>query len=397
MTLAFPRRRLLALGAVALGGAAVGAPTRRLVMNGGPDTRALSTAFPGKGEMIVQRIRPPLLETPFEVFDQGVFTPNDRFFVRWHWDAPTSVDSAAFRLRIDGAVERPFELTLDEILRLPRTGLAAVNQCAGNSRALFEPRMPGAQWSHGAMGNARWEGVSLKALLDRARMKAGAVAVRLSGLDTPLTDADRYAKSLPIDVARSDLPFLAYAMNGEVLPMLNGFPLRLVVPGWYSTYWVKAVNRIEVLDAADTNFWTAKAYKIPTTPGADIAPGAKDFPTVPISTMVPRSFITNVREGESIAAGPTTLRGIAMGGDHGVARVDVSPDGGRTWRPATLGTDEGRYSFRQFTAGVTLARGPVTLMARCTNAAGVTQPMRANWNPSGYMRGCVETVNATVA
>lgn len=393
-----PRRRVLALGAAAIGGtAAAPAGMTRLLMNGGPAERALSADFPGKGEMVVQRIRPPLLETPFEVFDQGVFTPNDRFFVRWHWDAPTSVDTAAFRLRIDGAVERTVEFTLDELLKLPRVSMAAVNQCAGNSRALFEPRMPGAQWSHGAMGNALWEGVSLKALLDRAGVKAGAVAVRFSGLDAPPTDADPYAKSIPVDVARTDLPFVAYAMNGEALPMLNGFPLRLVIPGWYSTYWVKALNRIEVLDAPDTNFWTAKAYKIPTTPGAHIAPGTKDFESAPITTMVPRSFLTNVREGGRLSAGEQTVRGIAMGGDQGVRRVEVSADGGRNWRDATLGTDEGRYSFRRFEITLPLAPGPVTLMSRCTNDAGATQAMTPNWNPSGYMRGCVEAVHATVA
>src|SRR6202008_1470747 len=171
-------------------------------------------------------------------------------------------------------------------LALPQVELAAVNQCSGNSRGYFHPRVSGAQWSHGAMGNARWSGVSLQTVLDRAGVKAGAVQVRFSGLDEAvLPDAPKLMKSLAIDHARDGEVMIAYAMNGEPLPLLNGFPLRLIVPGWYSTYWVKMLNDIEVLDRPDDNFWTTKAYLIPDTPLANVRPGQKDFKLVPISTM----------------------------------------------------------------------------------------------------------------
>jgi DMSO/TMAO reductase YedYZ molybdopterin-dependent catalytic subunit len=373
----------------------------RLPLPGGPDTRTITTSFPQKGALILQRTRPPLLETPFEVFDQSVFTPNDRFFVRWHWAViPTEIDVDSFRLGIRGHVERPMSLTLDEILALPRVELAAVNQCSGNSRGYFAPRVAGGEWSNGAMGNARWTGVRLRDLLDRAGVRAGAVQVRFNGMDEPVVaGAPDFLKSLDIDHARDGEVMIAYAMNGEPLPLLNGFPLRLVVPGWYSTYWVKMLTDIEVLDRPDDTYWMATAYKIPDTPHADVRPGQTGVKSVPISRMVPRSFITNLKEGATLKAGaPALARGIAFGGDTGVAQVAFSSDGGRSWRPAQLGRDEGRYSFRQWQITFTPpAPGPRTLMVRCTSSSGETQPAAPNWNPGGFMRNVIEQTNVIVA
>ena len=199
-------------------------------------------------------------------------------------------------------------------------------------------------------------------------------------------------KSLDIDHARDGEVMIAYAMNGEQLPLLNGFPLRLVVPGWYSTYWVKMLNDIEVLDRPDDNYWMKVAYTIPDTPHADVRPGQTGFKTVPINGMVPRSFMTNIKPGASVPAGaPTPLRGIAFGGDTGVGRVDVSSDGGTTWAPAQLGPDQGKYGFRRWESAINLpAKGGYTLMVRCTNSDGVTQPDRPNWNSSGFMRNVIE-------
>src|ERR1700686_2907035 len=157
-----------------------------LPLPGGPNERPLTTAFPQKGQMILQRTRPPLLETPFEVFDRGVFTPNDQFFVRWHWAViPTEVDVAAFKLTVRGHVTRALSLSMADILAMARVEIAAVNQCSGNSRGLFQPPVPGGQWENGAMGNARWTGVRLRDVLDAAGVKAGAVAARFKGLDKP--------------------------------------------------------------------------------------------------------------------------------------------------------------------------------------------------------------------
>jgi DMSO/TMAO reductase YedYZ molybdopterin-dependent catalytic subunit len=394
------RRRLLTTGGLA-GLALAAAPawaqtTINLPLPGGPDAREITTAFPQKAAMILQRTRPPQLETPFEVFDRGVFTPNDRLFVRWHWAViPTTVNVDRFRLAVRGHVDRMLSLSLHEILNgLPRVEMAAVTQCSGNSQGFFQPRVAGGQWANGAMGNARWTGVRLTDVLDRAGVKPGAVAVRFNGMDEPVVqDGPDFMKLLDIDHARDGEVMIAYGMNGEQIPLLNGFPLRLVVPGWYSTYWIKMLNDIEVLDRPDENYWMKTAYIVPETPHASIKPGETGVKMVPISRMVPRSFVTNIESGDAIRVGnPTRVRGIAFGGDTGVARVDFSSDGGKTWRITELGKDEGKYSFRQWHAQFALpTRGNYMLMVRCTNMNGEVQPGMPNWNPSGFMRNVIET------
>ena len=364
--------------------------------------RDLVTNFPQKGAMLLQRTRPPLLETPWEVFDQGVFTPNDRFYVRWHLaNIPTEVDPATFRLTIRGHVGQSMQLTLDELVRdFKPFEIAAVNQCSGNSRGFFNPRVPGGEWANGAMGNALWRGVRLKDVLDRAGVKAGALQARFNGLDTGVVpQTPDFIKSLDIDHARDGEVMIAYAMNGAPLPLLNGFPLRLVVPGWYATYWVKMLNDIEVLDKPDDNFWTTKAYLIPDTPFANIVPGQKDVKMVPINRMLPRSFFTNVKDGAVLKAGQTTIvRGIAFGGDTALSKVLFSADAGGNWQEARLGPNHGKYSFRQWEVPLRLSSpGPRRLMIKAINAAGSAQPDRPNWNGSGFMRNVIESVSVKAA
>ena len=367
---------------------------------GGNGQRPLTKDFPQKGAMVLQRSRPPLLETPLADFDQGVFTPNDKFFVRWHWsDIPTGIDAKSYRLAVRGQVDRELSLSLPDLLQFKPVEIAAVNQCSGNSRGFFEPRVPGAQWGNGGMGNARWTGVRLRDVLDKAGIKAGAVAVRFSGLDKPpVDDAPPFRKSLGIDHARQPEILIAYAMNGQALPLLNGYPIRLVVPGWYSTYWIKMLSDIEVLDTPDDNYWMKTAYLIPDTPRADIKPGQAGVTMVPINRMLPRSFITNLAAGARLKAGARVkLRGLAMGGDSGVAKVEVSADGGQSWQAAKLGRDEGAYSFRQWNAELVMGRaGEASLAVRCANRVGEVQPDVSNWNPSGFMRNVVERTPVTV-
>jgi DMSO/TMAO reductase YedYZ molybdopterin-dependent catalytic subunit len=360
--------------------------------------RNLVKNFPQKGVLVLQRARPPMLETPFEVFDQGIFTPNDRFYVRWHLaNIPTVVDPGTFRLNVRGHVKQSISFTLDDLVRkFKPLEIAAVNQCSGNSRGFFAPRVAGGQWANGAMGNALWRGVSLKALLDRAGVKAGALQVRFNGLDTGiLPQTPDFMKSLDIDHAADGEVMIAYAMNGKPLPLLNGYPLRLVVPGWYATYWVKMLDDIEVLDRPDDNFWMTRAYLIPDTPLADVVPGQQGVKLIPINRMVPRSFFTNVKDQAKFKVGETrTVRGIAFGGDSGLSKVLFSDDAGSHWQEARLGPDHGKYSFRQWTADLRpSSMGPQTLMVKAFNTAGAYQPDRANWNGSGFMRNVVESVS----
>ncbi len=362
-----------------------------LGLSGGPSLRSLEPAFPGKGELIVQRIRPPVLETPMTVFDQGTITPNDRMFVRWNWDMPTEIKAAAHRVAVGGAVARPVSLTLDDIANAgEHVEVAAINQCAGNGRGLSDPRVTGTQWGNGAMGCARWTGVRLKDVLAKARLAPGATRVRFAGLDVPLADgAPQFIKSIPVDIALRDDVLIAWGMNGEPLPLLHGYPLRIVVPGWFSTYWVKMLSTIEVLTGEDDGYYVAETYRVPTVP---VTPADKDFATVPITAMPPRAFITSHVDGAVIPKGEALeLRGIAMGGDAALARVDLVGDG--LEMPCTLGPDEGVYGFRRWIARLPIVTHDIVNIGICAvNANGIAQPDVLAWNPSGYARNVVERI-----
>src|SRR5436853_6821696 len=231
--------------------------------------------------------------------------------------------------------------------------ITAVCQCAGNSRGRFSPRVLGGQWGDGAMGNAEWVGARLREVLQAAGLRPGAVDVTFNGLDAPaFPTVPDFVKSLAVAQVL-DWPevLIAYQMNGRELPMLNGFPARLVVPGWYATYWVKNLSEIAVVDHVFEKFWMKPAYRIPDTPCGCVEPGTAPKSTVPIHRMTVRSFIVAPPSGARVAAGrPVALKGIAFDGGYGVREVQVSDDGGATWRRAQLGPDLGRYSFRQWSA-----------------------------------------------
>ena len=355
--------------------------------------------YPQKRPMIGLTSRPPQLETPFAVFNDGPITPNNAFFVRYHLaNIPTDIDPDTFSLEVKGKVDRPLKLSLKEIRKLWAVELVAVNQCSGNSRGFFEPRVAGGQLGNGAMGNARWRGVPLKTVLDMAGVQQGARQVTFNGMDGPVLDkTPDFVKALDIDHARDGEVMLAYGMNGDELPLLNGFPLRLVVPGYYGTYWVKHLNEITVIDDIFDGFWMKSAYRIPDTPCNCVEPGTAPKATIPINRFTVRSFITNVAGGAKLKAGNTRLKGIAFDGGSGIKEVAVSIDGGKSWLPAKLGKDFGKYAFREWSLSVKLAAGPSDLKVRATSNAGEVQPMEPRWNPAGYLRNVVETIRVTAA
>jgi sulfite dehydrogenase (cytochrome) subunit A len=355
--------------------------------------------YPQKRPMIGQTSRPPQLETPFRIFNEGPITPNNAFFVRYHLsDLPFDIDPDKFTLEVKGKVDRPLKLSLQEITKLKAVELVAVNQCSGNSRGFFNPRVAGGQLGNGAMGNARWRGVPLKTVLDMAAVQTGAKQVTFNGMDGPVSDrTPDFVKALDVDHARDGEVMLAYGMNGEELPFLNGFPLRLVVPGYYGTYWVKHLNEITVIDTVFDGFWMKSAYRIPDTPCNCVEPGTTPAATIPINRFNVRSFITSVSDGAKVKPGRIRLKGIAFDGGTGIKEVAVSTDGGKSWTPAKLGRDLGKYSFREWSLAVNLAAGTYELKVRATNNAGDTQPAEARWNPAGYMRNVIETVRVTAA
>ena len=354
-----------------------------------------------KTDLILLTSRPPQLETPMKYFDR-VITPNEAFFVRYHiFPIPTRVDLSTWRLKVTGHVERPLELSMDDLQsKFPVAKVVAVNQCSGNSRGRFAPRVFGGQWGDGAMGNAEWAGVALRDILAMAGLKAGAVQVSFDGLDEPAAPSvPDFVKSLDVTRIMDDPDLLvAHQMNGQTLPMLNGFPARLVVPGWYSTYWVKHLSEIEVLDHQFDGFWMKKAYRIPDTPCGCVEPGTTPARTVPINRMNVRSFIVTPRNGARVPAGrPVTLNGIAFDGGYGIGEVQISSDGGITWHRTQLGKDLGRYSFREWSGAWTPTRtGAHRLMVRAVNTMGESQPETALWNPAGYLRNVVEQTEITV-
>ncbi len=354
--------------------------------------------YPQKTDLILLTSRPPQLETPMKYFDRAI-TPNEAFFVRYHiFPIPTSVDLSTWRLEVKGLLDRPLQLSMDDLkTKFPRVAVTAVNQCSGNSRGRSAPRVLGGEWGDGAMGNAEWVGARLRDILTMAGVRQGAVQATFNGLDKPaFPTVPDFVKSLDIPRIMEDPDIIvAYQMNGQPLPMLNGFPARLVVPGWYATYWVKNLSEITVIDHVFEEFWMKPGYRIPDTPCGCVEPGTAPKRTIPINRMTVRSFIASPENGARLPVGrPATLKGIAFDGGYGLREVQVSDDAGATWRRARLGPDLGRYSFREWTAEWTPRQaGNYRLMVRASNRIGESQDSEPLWNPAGYLRNVIEHID----
>ncbi len=381
--------------------AAVGAPVSPGVPAGVLASAALE-ALPGKKPLIKLSYRPPNYETPLQYFNQ-VLTPNDAFFVRYHLADIPEIDLRNWKLKVGGdAAEHPFEVTMDELERgFPEAEIVAVNQCSGNRRGLANPHVPGIEWGYGAMGNARWKGVKLKDVLAKAGVTKEAVEVAFDGADRGVVDkTPDFVKSLPVWRALDDSTLIAWRMNGAPLPHWNGFPARVVVPGWTGTYWVKHLTSIEVRSSPLSEFWMKSAYRIPLGKFAlvDRFVTQDTATNTPITEMVVNSLITNLTDGAKLKAGQTVeAQGIAWDGGYGIEEVAVSLDGGRSWRPAQLGEDLGKYSFRPWTYAFEPQAGPVSVMVRATNKLGASQPMQPLWNPAGYHHNPVQKLELTAA
>jgi DMSO/TMAO reductase YedYZ molybdopterin-dependent catalytic subunit len=356
--------------------------------------------YPQKLPLIVLTDRPVQLETLRQFFLSAI-TPNSAFYVRWHLDEiPSAVDLSEWRLRVEGNVGKPLTLSMSDLLtKYKPVSITAVNQCSGNSRSYFQPRVQGGQWGNGAMGNAVWTGVRLSDLLDAAGVKKDSKMVQFQGLDRGKGPegfgSNAFLKSLDLSNAVLEASLLAYAMNDETLPMLNGFPLRLVVPGYFATYWVKALSWIRVLDKPDENFWMKTGYRVPDTPRGSTTPDdvkAGRVKTVPINRMPVRSFIITPDGSSKIPAKlPVILRGIAFSGQGRVVKVEVSVDDGNSWFETRLGQDHGLYSFRTWEHPWTPERpGRYTLAVRAADEKGTMQTDEGVWNPGGYLWNKIE-------
>src|SRR5229473_3467085 len=357
---------------------------------------------PQKAPLILLTDRPVQVETPRHYF-RTVFTPNEAFYVRWHLgEIPNSVDLAEWKLRVEGNVNKPVAFSLSDLMqKFKAVSVAAVNQCSGNSRSRLQPRVPGGQWGNGAMGNAMWTGVRLRELLDAAGVKEGSTQVQFQGLETGPgpkgSGSNVFLKSLELADPALDEAVVAYLMNGEPLPMLNGFPVRLIVPGKFAVYWTKHLTWIRALTREDANYWMATAYRIPDTRNGDTTPAkaaSGRLKTVPIGhvRMPVRSFIVVPDGSSKLPAGlPVRVQGIAFSGNGPVVKVEFSEDDGRSCVGATLGADRGPYSFRTWEHTWRPSRaGKHVIAVRATDGKGHVQPDAPVWNPGGYLWNRVE-------
>jgi sulfite dehydrogenase (cytochrome) subunit A len=358
--------------------------------------------LPGKRPLIRHAFRPPNYETPLADLVPA-FTRNDTFFVRYHLMVIPVVDVRTWRLQVGGpGAQRPATLSLHDLKHdYERVSLAAVNQCSGNRRGLFTPRVPGVQWGNGAMGNALWGGVRLRDVLRKAGVAAAAVEVAFNGADMPVLPATPdFLKSIPVARALDENTLIAFEMNGAPLPHWNGAPARLIVPGWTGTYWVKHLTEIRVETQPFQGFWMKSAYRIPT----GVFPGARfvtqETPeTTPITEMLVNSLITSHTPGARMARGAhAELAGKAWDGGSGVAAVEISTDGRRTWREASLGRDLGRFAWREFRVPIdTSSAGRREFAVRARGRNGAQQPDALTVNPGGYHDNIVQTLTLEVA
>jgi DMSO/TMAO reductase YedYZ molybdopterin-dependent catalytic subunit len=369
---------------------------------GGTRQEAVLEALPSKQPLIKLSYRPPNYETPIELLRTAI-TPNDAFFVRYHLSDIPEVSADTWKLSVSGeGANGEASLTFDELRRLPAVEVAAVCQCSGNRRGLFEPHVPGVEWGYGAMGCARWKGVRLKDVLDRVGVKNEALEIVVAGADKGAVDkTPDFIKSIPMWKAIEDTTIVAYEMNGAPLPHWNGFPARVVVPGWTATYWMKHVSRINVVTKPFDGFWMKSAYRIPVGKFPIVARFASQETAVntPITEMVVNSLLTSHADGTTVkAGGNVTIGGLAWDAGYGIHAVEISTDGGSNWTAAALGADIGRFAFRTFSHAVAMPmKGSYRIMARATNKIGQSQATALIANPAGYHHNVIQTLNLVAA
>ena len=324
--------------------------------------------------------------------------------MRYHLaDIPEQIDLPNWRLRVGGeGAANPFELTMADLQNgFEQVEITAVCQCAGNRRGLSEPHVPGVQWGLGAMGNAVWKGVRLKDVLAKAGLRKEAVEIVFDGAHGPVSDkTPDFVKSLSIWKALDENTIVAFRMNRQPLPHFNGFPARLVDPGWTATYWMKHLVTIEAATKPFDGFWMRGAYRIPNGkfPVIERFLSQESEATTPITEMVVNSLITSPAEGQRFDAGrPVDVNGFAWDGGYGIRLVEVSTDDGKTWHQADLGRDDGRFAFRPWSYRFTPEEvGTRRITAKATNRVGQTQIDTLIFNPAGYHNNVIRPTTITI-
>lgn len=350
-------------------------------------------------EFIVRNRRPKDLETPVEVFE-SYLTPNERFFVRSHHPEP-KVSQTDWRLQIELAGSDPVTLFFEDLAAFQPATVTAVLQCAGNSRGFYRPAVPGVQWGRGAVGNARWKGARLADVLAKAGVAHGSPEnVVVSGADKPLmATVPVFERNLPLSKCLHPDTLLAYEMNDEPLPDLHGGPVRLVVPGWVGDDWIKWVSSIRVQSEPSDGFYYQKGYRYPdiaVKPGDPVPPDSMK----PMEELVTRSLFASPSQGKKLSLSESvTLKGVGWtGGEKTIEKIEVSDDGGKSWKEAKFLGKAEPYAWRQWEFNWQPTRtGSVTLLCRASDSSGFVQPVEDSpWNPGGYLWKSVDRLELEV-
>ena len=359
----------------------------------------------GKARLAVLGDKPLVAETQAELMDDSV-TPTDKLFVRNNGQVPDITgDPKAWKIKIDGEVNTPLELTVGELMsRFPNVTYQLMLECGGNGRSFFSPEARGNQWTNGGAGCPQWTGVRLADVLKAAGLKSSAIYTGHYGADPTLageTDKPSISRGIPIAKAMEEHTLIAFKLNGKDLPLIHGAPVRLVVPGWAASSSTKWLNRIWIRDKIhDGPGMGGFSYRLTKTP---IVPGTKgdEKDTVILEAMPVRSVITFPADGTRLAAGTEKLdlRGQAWSGEADIKTVDISTDYGVSWKPAKVDPAPNKYAWQRFTAAVDLpSAGYYEVWAKATDAKGVTQPFVAgNWNPQGYGANPINRIRVLVA
>jgi DMSO/TMAO reductase YedYZ molybdopterin-dependent catalytic subunit len=355
-------------------------------MDAPPGTVAAEEISPAELRLAARNHALPLEALRYDI------TPAGLHYLLIHYDIP-AVDAAAFRLEVGGAVETPLSLSLDELKARDKVELPVTFECAGNGRALLQPRPLSQPWLTEAVGTARWGGTPLKPLLDEAGVQPGAVEALLTGLDSGFEGGERQAYERALSLADAEGALLAYEMNGAPVPPQHGFPLRLVVPGWYGMTNVKWLARITLLEEPYAGYQNSVAYRMYD---ADGEPGEPVTRMLPRSLMVPPGVPDFMTRQRHLTAGPATLAGRAWSGYGPIERVEVSTDDGASFAHARLDEPLGDHAWRGWQFDWHAEPGEYVVCSRATDAAGNAQPLSPPWNLKGYANNAVERLAVTV-
>jgi DMSO/TMAO reductase YedYZ molybdopterin-dependent catalytic subunit len=337
--------------------------------------------------LVVHRAHPLNCETSIPALIGGVVMPNAHFYVRNHFQIPR-LDPSTWRLSVGGLVDRPLRISLRELGNMRSETRIVTLECAGNGRALLDPPVAGEKWNLGAVSTAEWTGVPLGEVLDRAGIKPEAREVLFRGADAGTlpgrTEAISFERSLTVDHARNSEALLAYAMNGEPLPVQHGYPLRLIVPGWYAVTSVKWLNEIEVIGHAFSGHFQTDSYFYEWQRDAQLV-------REPVTLQRVRALITEPSAGTEVERGELAIRGVAWSGAAAMARVEVSVGGG-AWQEARLVGERKRHSWQWWELITCMRPGMVVVRARATDLAGRSQPEGPEWNRLGYGNNAIQGV-----